>query len=130
MPYGIRFDGRKGGHATLVEFTPTLRQVVDKLIEVADKVNAEFLICNSTGNRYTLSGFVSIWRRVMTSWVQARIVAGIKQEHFTFHDLRAMSITWILAEGRNAQDLTGHTTSQIIERVYDRRRTRHAKAVR
>ena len=126
---GIEFSKRKGGHDTLVEWTPTLRQLTDELLEKSVSRESKFLICNSGGHAYTLGGFSSLWRRVMAAWLTERKKIDPAAESFHFHDLRAMAISSMKAQGRDAKELTGHKSDQMPDRVYDRRRIRKTKAV-
>jgi len=64
----------------------------------------------------------------MQAWV-ADAPPGETRLAFTFHDLRAMSITYLKTMGRDVKELSGHTTDAVPNRVYDRRRVRIAKAV-
>ena len=91
---------------------------------VADQVKSTYLICNSEGQPYTSSGFKAMWQRAMKAWVEKG------NERFTFHDLRAKSVTDATEAGRRASDLTGHRTEAVVSKLYDRRRIRKAPAVR
>ncbi|MCA3027712.1 MAG: hypothetical protein ING66_03850 [Rhodocyclaceae bacterium] len=126
---GVEFSGRKGGHDTLVEWTPALRQLVDELFEKSVSRESKFLICNCEGHPYTLGGFSSLWRRVMASWLIERKKIDPTAESFHFHDLRAMAISSMKEQGRDAKELTGHVSDQMPNLVYDRRRIRKSKAV-
>jgi hypothetical protein len=126
---GIEFDRRKGGHSTLVEWTPTMRALVDEILKKSRPLESPSLICNSAGEPYTLGGFSSLWRRVMAAWVKERRKVDPLATKFTFHDLRAMSISTMKAQGRNPLELTGHASNQVPDRVYDRRRVRKSQAV-
>lgn len=82
-----------------------------------------FLVCNQQGQAYTDSGFKAMWGRV----VSARGEKG--NIRFTFHDLRAKTITRMLEDGRQARNLSGHTSDAVVKKVYDRRPIRRSKAV-
>jgi integrase len=60
----------------------------------------------------------------MGEWVE------MGNKRFTFHDLRAKSVTDVSDQGRKASELTGHRTEAIVASVYDRRRVRKAPAVK
>jgi hypothetical protein len=122
---GIVFNARKGGHAVLVEWTPKLRRVINKLLELEPKTDIGPLICTESGGGYSADGFRSTWQRIMRAWVTAR--PG--RERFTFHDLRAKAVTKMKEQGRQASELTGHTSEAMPNKVYDRRRIRRAAAV-
>lgn len=125
---GIYFEKRKHGHATVVEWTTALQSCVEQLMAIRAAKESTHLVQNQQGNPYTLSGFISVWRRAMTAWMNEKDIAA-RRARFTFHDLRAMSITHMKSEGRDPKLLSGHTSDKIPDRVYDRRRERRAKAV-
>jgi integrase len=124
---GIHFGKRKHGHATIVEWTPALRECVDGLLALRAEQSSAHVVQNQSGQAYTLSGFIGVWRRAMLAWVAAANGDESRQK-FTFHDLRAMSITHLKSQGRDPKLLSGHTTDLIPDRVYDRRKERRAKA--
>lgn len=125
---GISFSARKHGHATLVQWTPLLRETIKDLRALRPGATCEHLVTNGEGKPYTLSGFITVFRRSMKGWVAAGASEG--RLSFTFHDLRAMAITYLKEQGRDAKELSGHTSDLVPNRVYDRRRMRVAKAVR
>lgn len=122
---GIVFDRRKGGHPVLVQWTPKLRLVVNKLMALEPKLDIGPLVCTESGDSYTEDGFRSTWGRIMDAWVAAK--EG--RQRFTFHDLRAKAVTKMKEDGRVASELTGHTSEAMPNKVYDRRRIRRALAV-
>jgi integrase len=126
---GIEFEGRKGGYATVVEWTPTMKQLVDEMLKTSTERGSSFLVCNLEGKQYSLGGFSSLWRRAMSAWLVERRKVDPSVERFHFHDLRAMSISSMKQQGRDAKELTGHKSDQVPDRVYDRRRIRKSKAV-
>ena len=65
----------------------------------------------------------------MAAWLTERKKIDPAAESFHFHDLRAMAISSMKAQGRDAKELTGHKSDQMPDRVYDRRRIRKTKAV-
>jgi hypothetical protein len=72
-----------------------------------------FLVCRRDGKPMTASGFQSIWQRAMDRWVED---GG---ERFTFHDLRAKSLSdEETLEGAAARAL--HADPRITARVYRR----------
>lgn len=120
---GIMFGKRKRGAAVLVEWTDALRAVVDECLALPTRIESVFLICNRHGQPYSRNGFKTTWQRLMNAWVAAG------NERFTFHDLRAKTVTDLIENGRKASELTGHRTEAIPAKVYDRRAVRKAKAV-
>lgn len=124
---GIAFGARKGGHATLVEWTPKLRSVVEPLLSA--NTESEYLVCSRAGSKYTLHGFSAVWRRAMVKWLAERQKTVPTAEKFHFHDLRAAAISVMKEQNRDPKELTGHTSNAMPDRVYDRRRHRKAPAV-
>ena len=82
-----------------------------------------YLICNQQGQRYTDSGFKSMWNRLQVAWHKA---GGTR---FHYHDLRARSGGKPKADGRQERDITGHAAEATAERICERRAGKRAKAV-
>lgn len=120
---GIMIKQGKTGAKVLIEWTPALRDCVAALRALPRPVSGMFLICNRSGQTYTDSGFKALWGRVMTAW------ADQGNERFHFHDLRAKAITKMVEDGRQARDLSGHKTDEMVAKVYDRRSIKRSKAV-
>lgn len=121
---GISFGKRKRGAATLVQWSRRLRRIINTAISLPCDIYPMFVIHNQAGMPYTSDGFKTLWQRLMNEWVT------LGHERFTFHDLRAKSVTDVTEQGRKASDLTGHRTEAVIAQVYDRRRVRKSKAVK
>lgn len=121
---GILFAKRKRGAATMVLWTRHLRRAVQASIDMPATTAPLFVIHAQTGMPYTTAGFKSMWHRLMSEW------CDLGHDRFTFHDLRAKSVTDMEDQGRRASDLTGHRQEATINRVYDRRRIRKSAAVK
>lgn len=121
---GIAFSGRKRGAGTLVQWTARLRKLVRYALAMPSNISPLFVIHTKDGTPYTSDGFKSTWQRCMNDWCK------MGNERFTFHDLRAKTVTDMKEQGRKASDLTGHRQESTVDRVYDRRRLRKSKAVR
>jgi integrase len=126
----IRDDGihvtqlKSGGTVKVViEWTDALRAAVADARSIERPVASMYLICNRHGQRYTDSGFKAMWNRLQVAWHEA---GGTR---FHYHDLRARSVGKLKADGRQAKDITGHTTETTAERIYDRRTAKRGKAV-
>lgn len=66
------------------------------------------MICSGKGQPYSLCGFRSIRIRL-----QKRALAqGAIKERFTFHDIRAKTLTDADDTGKDAQQLAGHSKEQ------------------
>lgn len=121
---GIEFGKRKRGSDTFVQWTRQLRRTVKYSLEMPSAIEPRYVVHNQAGNGYTTAGFKCLWHRRMGEW------CALGNERFTFHDLRAKSITDVIDQGRVASDLTGHRQQATIDRVYDRRRVRKSLAVK
>jgi integrase len=126
----IREDGihvtqlKSGGKVKVViEWTDALRTAVTEARAIERPVASMYVICNRQGQRYTDSGFKSMWNRLQVAWHKE---GGTR---FHYHDLRARSVGKLKADGRQAKDITGHTTEATAERIYDRRTAKRGKAV-
>ncbi|WP_226419968.1 hypothetical protein [Dechloromonas denitrificans] len=120
---GIDFAKRKRGANTFVEWTKLLRRTVDYALSMPAAKEPRFVVHNQAGDGYTESGFKALWHRRMGEWCK------LGHDRFTFHDLRAKTVTDMSDQGRKASDLTGHRQESTIARVYDRRRVRKSAAV-
>ena len=121
---GIYFGKRKRGAATLVQWTPMLRKAVKVALAMPSSCEPLHVIHTQDGCGYSVSGFKSIWQRLINDW------EAQGNARFTFHDLRAKTVTDMEEQGRKASNLTGHNVEQTINQVYDRRRVRKSRAVR
>lgn len=121
---GILFGKRKRGAATMVQWSRRLKAYINAAIAMPCDIEPMFVIHNKTGTPYSSDGFKSIWQRLMNEWVE------MGNERFTYHDLRAKTVTDLSEQGRKASELTGHRTESIVKSVYDRRRVRTAPAAK
>lgn len=119
---GIEFGKRKGGAATLVQWTDKLRAAIDESLAMPSRIAPMCIIHNQDGGRYTSDGFKKGWQLLMGKWVAQ---GG---ERFTFHDSRAKAVTTTIESGRKASDLTGHRLEATVSRIYDRRVVRKSVA--
>jgi integrase len=101
---GIYFPKRKRGAATQVGWTKLLAKMIKAAIAMPSTADPRFVIHTQSGTGYTSSGFKSMWQRLMTEWEEKG------NERFTFHDIRAKTVTDVIDQGRKASDLTGHRT--------------------
>ncbi len=76
------------------------------------------LICTEAGKPYTSGGFQAIWQRLMKKAVGGS-TPGVIAERFTFHDLRAKSLSDAKSL-EEAQKRGGHSDSKMTQRVYRR----------
>lgn len=121
---GIEFSKRKRGAGTFVFWTRRLRKTVLAAIAMYSDIEPMYVIHTQSGTPYTSDGFKTLWQRLMNEWVD------LGHERFTFHDLRAKTVTDMEEQGRKSSNLTGHRQEATIARVYDRRRVRKSHAVK
>lgn len=106
---GIELVTGKTGRGVLIEWSPELREVIAAALRQSPQVR-RFVICRRDGKPLSSSGFQSIWQRMM------RKTEG---ERFTFHDLRAKSLSdEPTLEGAAAR--AAHADPRITQRVYRR----------
>lgn len=117
---GIVFEQGKTGAGVLVEWSPTLRELVKRSKAMTPQIPCEFILRTRLGRRYSARGFAAMWQRLMKKHTDA---GGI---HFTFHDLRSVSAT-SAATLEEARDRLGHASAETTKRHYVRGLTR-AKA--
>jgi integrase len=113
-PDGILLHTTKtGGEIFFIEYSNRLKKLIDK-----HKHDGEFLFLNQSKKPYTTTGFKSCWQRLMNKALET----GAIKERFTFHDIRAMAVTYVAnREGlEEARSLAGHKTSVMTGRVYYR----------
>jgi integrase len=105
------FRQSKTGAGVLIEWSPDLREIVERAKRLSPHIPAEYLIRTRRGKPYSARGFSAIWQRVMAKHVKA---GGTR---FSFHDLRAVS-----ADGaetiEEARARLGHASSATTQRHY------------
>ena len=114
---GIVFRQSKTGAGVLIEWSDSLRSIVDRAKQLPPQIPAEYLIRKRNGRPYTARGFSAIWQRLMTKHVKA---GG---QHFSFHDLRSVSADGA-ATAEEAQARLGHANVETTRRHYLRGLTR------
>jgi integrase len=101
----------KTGKRVLFEWTPELREVVDRARALRGKVRGLYLLCNRGGQRYTESGFKAMWQRLMRKAMEKGL-----RERFTFHDLRAKAAS----AADNPTEFLAHDDPRTTNRIYRR----------
>jgi integrase len=110
---GIPVIQNKTRKKQIFEWTPALREAVDKARSIERPTQSLYLFSTSTGRHITSSGFQTAWQRLMAK----AIADGVIQERFTFHDLRAKAGS----ESDDGTKLLGHQSPATTRRVYHRR---------
>lgn len=106
---GIWIKQAKTGAKQLYEWTPGLREVVDKARTLHPVVRGLYLFCTHRGQPYTDAGIKAMWNRVQVKWAES---GGVR---FTFHDIRAKALTDAKSMGMDAQSLAGHATQAMTD---------------
>lgn len=108
---GVYIQQGKTGKKQIKEWSSRLRDAIDLGISQPSKIESMFVIHTSGGMRYTSSGFKAIWKRVVTSAFEQKLIT----EKFTFHDLKRKAISDFDGD---KQQFSGHKTSAMVQR-YD-----------
>jgi integrase len=124
---GILFDRQKTGKGQLIEWNDDLRAVIDDLKKERPELR-RFLLCIQKGRTdvrpgmtkragmpFTSNGFQANWQRLLRKAIKKGVIA----ERFTFHDIRAKSLSDAKSL-EEAQKRGGHADSKITQRVYRR----------
>jgi integrase len=128
-PEGIAFRQGKTGKRLLVGMSPALEEVLDRAKQMVPQLPRLYVIKTAKGRAYSGEGFRAIWQRRMRRlaeghWKRAKgktpvWVAPKLPQRFTFHDLRAKSVSD--SETLNeAFERAGHTSMAMTRGVYDR----------
>lgn len=112
---GIYFQQGKTGKRLLVEYSPELRAVLERARKLLPEIPRKYVLRRRQGLPYTSQGFKAIWIRYMRKAVEKGLIA----EKFTFHDLRAKSVSDTL-NIQEAFERAGHTSMAMTRGVYDR----------
>jgi integrase len=113
---GILFRQGKTGKRLLVAMSPTLQEAIDRARAMHPKVEiGGYVIRTRNGTPYTSDGFRACWQRMM----QRVMKRGVLEERFTFHDLRAKSVS-DSPTIQEAFERAGHTSMAMTRGTYDR----------
>lgn len=95
----------------LFQWNDELQATVDRCRTLRAPVRSLYLISTKQGQKYTVSGFETMWRKAMGKAVKA----GLK-ERFVFNDIRAMAA----GKSDNPTELLGHNDPKVTNRIYRR----------
>lgn len=73
----------------LFEWTPTLKEVIERIRTMRRPLRRTHLFCTRKGRPYTTDGFASIWQRTMRKALEEDTI----KERFRFHDIRRKAAT-------------------------------------
>lgn len=105
---GLYIRQGKTGKQQIKAWTVELRAAIDLAAAQPSRLGTMWIIHNRAGQRYTRSGFNSIWGRL----VKKALAQGLIGESFTFHDLKAKGVSDF--EG-DKQKFSGHKTRAQME---------------
>lgn len=113
---GINIDQGKTGAPLIVEWTPALRETVERARAMKPDIPKVYLLRTRTGQPYTSDGFKSIWQRLQ----RRALKKGIIQSRFKFHHLRKKAATdkADLTTEEEARDLLGHENVKTTRGKY------------
>jgi integrase len=111
--WAIRVRQGKTGKQMRIKISPALERVLDLADALPPALPREYVIRNRLGEPYTSDGFRAMWQRFMRQFEKAG------HERFSFHDLRAKSIS-DNPSLQAASSLAGHVDPKVTTRVYDR----------
>lgn len=107
---GVYVKQGKTGAELLIGMSPALEAILDESKAMAPQIPREYVLRRATGRPFTASGFASNWQRLMR---KHRKAGGA---HFTFRDLRSVSVNDTAAE--EARDRLGHASVETTKRHY------------
>lgn len=122
---------RKKGHAQrskLIEWSTELRAVIDEALAL-QRTTSIYVFGNSDGQPYTTSGWNTNLRRLMAHAEKKAKEEGIGFQRFTLKDMRPAAVTDRVDAGdEQITNATGHSSDRMVRKVYDRRKTKSARA--
>lgn len=127
LPIGKRRKGHAQKHK-LIEWSPELRSAMDEAVSL-QRTTSMYVFGNTDGQPYTTSGFNTILRRLMVHCAKKATEEGIEFNRFTLSDMRPAAVTDRMDdEDDRITNATGHTSDRMVKIVYDRRKTKAARA--
>lgn len=120
---GIWIKQSKTGSKQLYEWTNGLTDVVNQAKALKRPIRGLYLFCTRKGLPYSDTGFKAMWNRVQVKWAES----GGKR--FTFHDIRAKSLTDAKNMGLDAQSLAGHASASMTEHYIKQREHKKVRAL-
>lgn len=118
---GIHLTTSKTGKAIIIEWSPALREVVEKAKRLhCQNPNtvrfSQHLFCTRKGTAYTPDGFSTNWQRQMNKALEK----GVLTDRFTEHDIRAKAGS-DSESIEAARDLLTHDSTSTTQQSYRRK---------
>jgi integrase len=127
MPVGKRKKGR-AEKFKLIEWSTELRAVIDEALTL-QRTTSLYVFGNSDGQPYTISGFNTNLPRLMAHTTTKAEEDGIPFTRFTLKDMRPAAVTDRVEAGdETIMNATGHSSDRMVKQVYNRRKTKTARA--
>jgi len=115
------------GKTMLIRMSPTMKAVVDRRLPHVEKYLFEYVQRQGMVRRqFTYNGISSMFRAT----VKKALALGLIKNGFTFHDIRAKSLTDANRKGMNAQLLAGHSDPKMTAKYIKRREVEIVPAMR
>ena len=114
--------GKKRGEVIEhITITPRLQALLDRLkaLRAERGIDCLYVFPTRDNNAYTARGFKTLWQRCVILAIKEKVL--LKEDRFTFHDLRAYYATMHKEVHGDLPDL--HKNKETTARVYDRART-------
>jgi integrase len=127
MPVGKRKKGQ-ARKFNLIEWSIELRAVIDEALKL-QRTSSLWVFGNSNGQPYTTSGWNTNLRRLMEHARKRAEEEGGEFARFTQKDMRPAAVTDRVEKGDDAiTNASGHSGDRMVRQVYDRRKTKKARA--
>jgi integrase len=119
----------------LIQWTSELRTTIDEALAIKRHAGTPgeiaYIFGNLHGQCYTKGGWKTILKKLMRLCLDEAKYQGIAFTPFSLQDCRPKGVSDKLSTGQtDTQTATGHTSSRMIQQVYDRRMIKRAKPVR
>jgi len=112
----------------LIEWSPNLRAAIDEALKL-QRTSSLLIFGNTAGQKYTRSGWTTIWTRLMVYCETKAEAEGFQFERFSLANMRPKAVTTRKERGDvNIKDATGHASERMIDKHYDIRKINRSKA--
>ena len=112
----------------MILWSPLLKASIDEALRL-QRTSSVLVFGNTTGQKYTRSGWSTNWNRLMGYCEKKAESEGIQFERFTLANMRPKAVTTRKDRGEvNIKDATGHSSERTIDKTYDRRTIKKSKA--
>jgi integrase len=135
QPDGIVWkDGKSKTKApVLIKWSDELRNTINEALSIKRNTvfGTLFIFGNMRGQRYTKGGWKAVLNSLMVDCEAEALQRNMPFKKFSLQDCRPKAVSDKLTAGHtDTQNATGHTSEQMINRVYDRRRVKEALPVK